>query len=361
MEINEFIEQDILVFLDERLDKAEAATAMRKASFTSTVFIIRDYEKELNAALDKQDLVEAKKVLAALKQQFDECPTGTQDKQQLKALLIMLYDRFKDQLDVQNSFANLDTRARPTQTPPPAAQQSPSASAPPTPSPASVPPTSTDAPTAPASATTPNVPITPAFPSAPAPPVTPSPPPLPTRAPIANAPSTSPTPQPETEDYQHLLMLLDAIDVRLAKGDIKAAVGAYRTAKEAAIRLGTLPLQLSLRYLTVYGRIKQVLLNVKKGNDMTLPLMPEKFAGTAMDQQLLLQLEAEKHTLDALLKQNDIAGSMDQYKKMRLLAQQLHDPLAASTTKEKLGHIYSLIEQLRKHPSLDESKLVAVP
>ena len=69
--------------------------------------LTRDYEKEFFAALQKQDFVEAKKIMEALKKEFDECPPGTPDKRQLKALLMALYEKFKVEVETKQMFGKM--------------------------------------------------------------------------------------------------------------------------------------------------------------------------------------------------------------------------------------------------------------
>ena len=104
MEINEFIEQDILVYLDLTLDKQHTSSPMTKPTVDPVIFLNRDYEKDFFAALEKQDYVAAKKIMEKLKQEFDECAPGTPDKAQLKALLLALYEKFKSEVEARQTF-----------------------------------------------------------------------------------------------------------------------------------------------------------------------------------------------------------------------------------------------------------------
>ena len=65
-----------------------------------------------------------------------------------------------------------------------------------------------------------------------------------------------------------------------------------------------------------------------------------------LDHQALLQLEQEKMLLDDMLKRNDLTGSVQQYKRMRLIAQQLNDAEQARVAAEKLLRIHDIIADM---------------
>ena len=108
MELEEFVEQDILIFLDERIDdvKPQKHVSLKMSS----PVVSHDFESEFFAALDTKNIALAKQVLNNLKIEFDSCPSSSADKIHLKSLLLDLYEKFKDYLDAQNTFSQIQYR-----------------------------------------------------------------------------------------------------------------------------------------------------------------------------------------------------------------------------------------------------------
>jgi hypothetical protein len=203
MEIEEFINQDVLVFLDEALDKANTAGKPAETPVEDSAYIIRDYEKELTQALDKNHLLEAKRILYALKDEFDGSPAGSPAKKQLKELLIMLYERFKTHVDARGDDTTIDSTMK-------AAIEQARLSDSQTKGPFSLPP-----------------------------------PPAPD--------------QPRT-DFAPLIMLLNITENHLRQGDLKEAVAAYKDAKDHALTVsGAIPVELSVRFQNIFKEIKKSL------------------------------------------------------------------------------------------------------
>jgi hypothetical protein len=298
MEIGEFIEQDILIFLDDRVDSEKAPE--RNIPIASTLYLTRDYEKELNQAIAQNQPATAKDVLHALKEQFDAAPQGSPEKEQLKALLTSLYEKFKDFLDQQHipvELAAMNTKSAEPDEPP-------------------LPPGKT------------------------------------LREAVNETPITKPLPVTTTKTITEspgLAQALRRIDEALGKGEIAAAVTAYKNARQEAI-LYQQPLDSLVKVSTSFGRIKQTIANKAKKN---VDPRPE------MDSQLLLQLEQEKLMIDASLHRGKIRDAMQQYKRMRLIVQQISDPAKSRAAAEKLERIFAIISMLRKHD--DERKLKARP
>lgn len=125
MDIEEFIEQDIEIFLDQFAQAPKKDAAPPAASLSA--FLTRDYEKEMLAALADDDLARAKRVLHDLKEKFDSLPGGTAEKQQIKTLLTALYGKLKTHLDGAADFLNVAAppKAQPPAPRRPAPQQAP--------------------------------------------------------------------------------------------------------------------------------------------------------------------------------------------------------------------------------------------
>ncbi len=108
MEIEEFLEQDIIVFLDERVDTPQSRLHPTLQPLIPVAQ--HDFESEFFMALDRKDISEAKQILSELKHEFDECPTSSPEKMHLKSLLLDLYEKFKDYLDAQNTFSSIEQK-----------------------------------------------------------------------------------------------------------------------------------------------------------------------------------------------------------------------------------------------------------
>jgi hypothetical protein len=253
MEVGEFIEQDILIFLDDKIDIPRPE---RAAQTVSTLYMTRDYEKELTSALSRDEVTAAKQVLHELKNEFDTCPNGTADKEQLKLLLTMLYEKIKDYLDAKH------------------------------------------------------IPATSAFQAA--------------------QPTTSPVSTPDI-----LQSLVEQAETYTRTQEFKLAVDAYRKAKKEASNRPAVPDELTKRLLALYQQLRQTI--VEKRRD----------PAQEMDRQLLLQIEQEKHSLDQSLHNSDIRAAIEQYKKMRILAQQLQSKSDAYAAAQKLQRIYAILELLK--------------
>jgi hypothetical protein len=469
MEIEEFIEQDILIFLDDTLDKVRAAPPAPAP--VPSLFITRDYEKELFAALDKNDTHTAKRVLHTLKKQFDECPNGTPDKQQLKLLLVTLYDKFKEHIDAQDTFEKIEQRIDGKRMPEPVPQEEMlakemltiEAAASAAQSTAKQDATAQDAASAaahdaqdvantaaqheePANAQAKQIAETKTAPENVPAELTQQKPSEQKQAEQKQTEQSAPARQETAPNVLIIRELLARAEHKLQRDNVEEAVRAYKQAKlKAQESEGTLPPDLLAQYKQVYLRIKGALLdlktraaaqdvpgdqarqagtcqasnqagnirpvsntqvsntrashayhagssasdhqasrqspsprepayphhdsvpyhnptNTRKALPEAMPELPrmEEMTPEEMDKQLLLQLEQEKHKLDAMLRRNDLEGGMRQYRKMRVLAQQLSKQRARSA-EAKLARIYTLISNIQQHAAHNEQKLVAVP
>jgi DNA polymerase III gamma/tau subunit len=350
MEIEEFIEQDILVFLDDRLDKPRSGLSVRQRAPILSSFVTRDYEYEFFMALDRKDINNAKQVLHDLKEKFEECPNNAAEKLQLKSLLLDLYEKFKDQLDAQDTFTRIDQQLSGTK-------------------PATAQPTT---PITPLGGATPIVKTNEETKSGQS-----------TRAPIAVAkqekqpPPAAVAPKPDIEES--VGKRLDKITAALAKNDLKAAIHEYREAKRlVGETTANISDALVARCLIAYQDVHRQLehrvhehqerqttssplpelpplysddlpskKNEKKDGKDILPPVPSTEKMT--DAEVLLGIQRYKRELDQELQDGSLSKAMRSYRNMRLLAQQVRDPTKATEVEGKLQQIYTLIQQLRQH------------
>ena len=95
--LDAFIETDVLRWLESQTAPIEDAP--KPLSGVPMFFLTRDYERELNEALDADEITRAKHILHDLKDRFDEAPDGTAEKNQIKSILISLYEQFRMRLE----------------------------------------------------------------------------------------------------------------------------------------------------------------------------------------------------------------------------------------------------------------------
>lgn len=291
MDINEFIDQDILIFLDDRLDNKNETS---KGDLTTpTVFLTRDYEKELTTALHNDAVSVAKQVLHDLKEQLDTCPPGT-DKERLKALLLTLYDQFKEYIDAHHlSLEDPSLGLK-------KAEQ-----------------TGAEAPADPLS----------------------------------------------KEARTAITALAQEIDTALAAGMVHDAMLTYRRAKQEIITWPSVPTEIILQFIAFFERIKQaarqnehakqkgqIAQQKEQAAAETAP-EPATSASVQLDHALILQLEHEKQKLDSQLHQGDIRSAMEQYRRMRLIVQQIADQDSRASAAEKLQRIFEIITAVKQHSS----------
>lgn len=303
MNIEEFLDQDILVYLDRRLE--QSPEQRRGLGESPTAFLTRDYEKEFFRSLDNSNVHEAKHVLHDLKEKFDELPTGTAEKNQIRMLLTDLYEKFKDYLDTEQTFTRMDQelaraepihhehdgraggkQERPGKTHKP---QEKTAGRPDVPKPMEL---------------------------------------------AEKTPSDERDALPVPADdplIEHANKTLDKAEQVAAQGDKREAIRLYRVARQDVLKLSMVPDSLALRFKESFSRIQSML----KKDDL--------------DDHLLMELERLKHDLDRELEEQDIAAAMKTYGKMRMVVQQIRDEVTAETAAEKLIRIYKIITVFKEH------------
>jgi hypothetical protein len=102
MDMREFLEKDMVGFLDARLsvDYLKDQSTQARLEEATTLFG-KDYEKLLLEALGRHDLATAKGVLHDVRNEFMTHPIGSPERRQLQALLHELYAKFKQHLQDQ--------------------------------------------------------------------------------------------------------------------------------------------------------------------------------------------------------------------------------------------------------------------
>jgi hypothetical protein len=105
MELEQFIEEDMRSFLDQRQAEAYSAgtpAPTRQDDILEPEEVIyapaRDFAKELDAALAEHDLAKARRILFSLKESYDRYPPDAPERAEQRELLQSLYIRFQGAL-----------------------------------------------------------------------------------------------------------------------------------------------------------------------------------------------------------------------------------------------------------------------
>ena len=110
MDLGDFLEQDMIMFLDAQVEEMRAKKEVAKpmiyddADFYS---IQRDYGKEVRAALDDDNLAKAKHIFDDLKDLYNKIPTKNANKRKAYLILEELYTIIKNYLEKRNKEHSL--------------------------------------------------------------------------------------------------------------------------------------------------------------------------------------------------------------------------------------------------------------
>jgi hypothetical protein len=106
--LGEVIQEDILRFLDERLDpKLDRKRIIRDEEFTIFDFQ-KDYSKELDKALSKDDLNKAKVIFNEVKTSYDKLPEEHHEKKKTYYILKELHDKIRSYIGKKEKEKNID-------------------------------------------------------------------------------------------------------------------------------------------------------------------------------------------------------------------------------------------------------------
>lgn len=75
MEFEQYLERDIITFLDSKMEKKDSTNIDREEEYG--IYLLRDYLKELSYALDNDELTRAKKLFDELKKNYVGIPKGS--------------------------------------------------------------------------------------------------------------------------------------------------------------------------------------------------------------------------------------------------------------------------------------------
>jgi len=99
MEFEQYLERDILTFLDSKIDKKENTSIDREEEYG--LYLTKDYLKELNYALDNDELTRAKKLFDELKTNYSRLPKSSVERKKIYSLLEKMYDKIQNYVRIK--------------------------------------------------------------------------------------------------------------------------------------------------------------------------------------------------------------------------------------------------------------------
>jgi len=99
MEFEQYLEKDIITFLDGKIEKKENIVVDREEEYG--MYMTRDYLKELSYALDNDELTKAKRLFDELKRTFSKLPKHSIDRKKMYELLEKMYEKIQNYVRVK--------------------------------------------------------------------------------------------------------------------------------------------------------------------------------------------------------------------------------------------------------------------
>jgi len=99
MELEQYLEKDIIAFLESKAVRKEGAVIDREEEYG--LYITKDYLKELNYALDNDELTKAKKLFDELKSAYSRLPKSSSERKKIYSLLEKMYDKIQNYVNIK--------------------------------------------------------------------------------------------------------------------------------------------------------------------------------------------------------------------------------------------------------------------
>ena len=99
MEFEQYLEKDILTFLDSKIARKENTSIDREEEYG--LYLTKDYLKELNYALDNDELTRAKKLFDELKATYARLPKNSLERKKIYSLLERMYDKIQNYVRIK--------------------------------------------------------------------------------------------------------------------------------------------------------------------------------------------------------------------------------------------------------------------
>jgi tetratricopeptide (TPR) repeat protein len=100
MELDEFLEKDIINFLDARIENKDRSVVDREEEYG--LYLNKDYLKELDAALDNDELTRAKKLFDELKDNYNKLPKTSLERKKIYTVLEKMYAKIEAYVDMKD-------------------------------------------------------------------------------------------------------------------------------------------------------------------------------------------------------------------------------------------------------------------
>src|SRR3989339_1040048 len=105
MELDEFLEKDIIHFLEERKEKKAAAGVDREEDYG--LYLTKDYIKEVANALEKDEISIAQKLFDELKIHYDSLPKGSLEEKKIYSMLEQIYSKINSYLQLKGNSESI--------------------------------------------------------------------------------------------------------------------------------------------------------------------------------------------------------------------------------------------------------------
>lgn len=99
MDFEQYLEKDILKFLDSKIQKKDTSKIDREEEFG--LYMARDYLKELNYALDNDELTKAKKLFDELKRTYSKLPKTSYERKKIYAVMEKMYAKIQNYVQIK--------------------------------------------------------------------------------------------------------------------------------------------------------------------------------------------------------------------------------------------------------------------
>ncbi len=108
MELDEFLEKDIIHFLEERKEKKiRGPTSDREEDYG--LYLTKDYLKEVTRALEKDEITEAQKLFDELRMHYDTLPKTSLEAKKIYSILEQLYSKINAYNQLKGNVQSIKT------------------------------------------------------------------------------------------------------------------------------------------------------------------------------------------------------------------------------------------------------------
>jgi hypothetical protein len=101
MELDQYLENDILVFLDSKISKKEKNSVDREEEYG--LYLTRDYLKEIKNALSNDEINKGKKIFDELKETYNRLPKSSLERKKIYSILEKMYTEIQNYVGLKDS------------------------------------------------------------------------------------------------------------------------------------------------------------------------------------------------------------------------------------------------------------------